>query len=170
MKRDGKSAVPFLRLVDAEAIFAALPVILMERAGHSANHRLGQEQETVMNSCVGYAAGASFATFLIHTFIGGSGIARPLLKAGDLGKCLKYTAYYCWHMVTVLSFAMSIGLGYAAWRGERALAIFVLLLAAAFCVLSLGMVIRFRIHPGLMPQWMLFLIITILLAIGIFGH
>jgi len=120
-----------------------------------------------MNSCVGYAACATFMTFLIHTLIGGSRIARPL-RASELPRVPKYTTYYCWHMVTVMLFAMPLGLAYAAWTEERALAIFLFFLAAGFCVLSLGMVIAFRVHPRRMPQWLLFMVITTLLAIGIF--
>src|SRR6478735_10545487 len=63
-----------------------------------------------MNPWLGAAALAAFSTFLIHTFVGGRLIARPLLAARDLPRVPRLTVYYCWHMVSLLLFGMAVAL------------------------------------------------------------
>ena len=121
-----------------------------------------------MDPWTGAAAIAAFATFLIHTILGGREIATPLLAATDLHRIPKYTSYYCWHMVTIVLFAMAAGLAWGGWAGDRALVVALFALAVAFCVLSLAMVRAFRVSPWHMPQWSLFLLIALLSGIGAF--
>jgi hypothetical protein len=122
-----------------------------------------------MNTWILAAAVAAFATFLIHTFLGGREIATPLLAAQDLPRIPKCTSYYCWHLVTIVLLFMALALGWGAWGGERVLVAAVLLLSVAFCLLSLGMVAAFRVSPWLMPQWSLFLVVALLAGIGLAG-
>lgn len=122
-----------------------------------------------MNAWILAAAAAAFATFLIHTFLGGREIATPLLAARDLRRIPKYTSYYCWHLVTIVLLFMALALAWGAWSGERALVLAVLLLSVSFCLLSLGMVAAFRVSPWQMPQWTLFLVISVLAGVGLAG-
>jgi hypothetical protein len=122
----------------------------------------------IMDPWTGAAAVAAFATFLIHTVLGGREIATPLLAAGDLARIPKFTSYYCWHMVTIVLFAMAAGLAWGGWTGDRAMIIAVFALAVAFCALSIAMVRAFRVSPWHMPQWSLFLVIAILSGVGAF--
>lgn len=123
---------------------------------------------TIMDPWTGAASLAAFATFLIHTFFGGRKIAAPLLAAEGLRRIPKYTSYYCWHMVTIVLFAMAAGLAWGAWSGDRAMVVAVFALAAAFCILSIAMVRAFRVSPWHMPQWSFFLVIAMLSGPGAF--
>ncbi|MDJ1158131.1 hypothetical protein QNA08_07790 [Chelatococcus sp. SYSU_G07232] len=112
------------------------------------------------------AALLSAATALIHTFLGGREIAVPLLAARDLAPVPKLTAYYCWHMVTLLLFAMAVGFALAAAGRGEGLATGLTILAALFALLSLGLVVGYRVNPWHMPQWALFLPIALCGALG----
>ena len=46
--------------------------------------------------------------FGLHVFMGGREVAAPLLAARDLGKRAKYVQYYCWHLVSISLFLMSV--------------------------------------------------------------
>ena len=114
------------------------------------------------------AAVVSAATCGVHTFVGGRVIAGPLLAAGDLRTVPKVTAYYCWHMVTIVLAAMAMGFGWAATNPRGAtLACFLAGLAAAFALLNLGLAVAWRLHPlrGL-PQWIFFVLIA---GLGVAG-
>lgn len=122
-----------------------------------------------MNPWLVAAASAAFVTFLIHTVVGGREIARPLLAARDLARIPRLTAYYCWHMVTLLLLAMALALAWAAGQANTALVVLVTLLAFGFAALSLFLVLRYRVRPWLLPQWSLFLVIGVLGSLGLRG-
>jgi len=121
-----------------------------------------------VNKWILAASAAAFATFLIHTLLGGWKIARPLLASRDLQRVPRYTCYFCWHMVTILLLAMSMALAWSAANHDRPVAMLVFLLAVAFCLLSAGMVIVLKVRPWRMPQWSLFALIAILAGTGLF--
>jgi hypothetical protein len=114
------------------------------------------------------AAFASAATCAVHTFVGGRVIAGPLLAAGDLRTVPKVTAYFCWHMVTIVLAAMTVGFGWAAANPRGAvLAWFLVGLAMAFALLNLGLGYLWRLHPlRRLPQWMFFVLIA---GLGVAG-
>lgn len=120
-----------------------------------------------MNSWLVAAAVAAFLTFLIHTLVGGREIAAPLLAARGLAHIPRLTAYYCWHMVTILLLAMALTLAWAAWQANPPLVVLMSLLAFAFAALSLFLVLRFRVRPWYLPQWSLFLVIGAFAALGL---
>jgi len=120
-----------------------------------------------MNPWLVAAALAAFATFVIHTVVGGRLIAGPLLAARDLARVPRLTAYYCWHMVTILLLAMTFALAWAARYANPPLVALVLLLAIAFTVLSLALVIAYQVRPWHLPQWALFLIVAVLSGLGL---
>lgn len=115
------------------------------------------------------AAGiVSLTTCAVHVVLGGAEIARPLLQADGLARIPKLTAYYCWHMVTILLFAMALAYGYAAAvPGNMALAVATTGLSAAFAVLSLGLALGTRTRLTHLPQWVFFVAITALAAPGL---
>ena len=120
-----------------------------------------------MNIFLAIAALLSLVTWAIHTFVGGPHAARPLL-ASKLGPMAKYTNYYCWHLVTLTLFAMAAGFGYAAVVPEgRDVAILLTILSAGFAVWSLILVGISRRSPVELPQWILFIAITIPAVAGI---
>jgi hypothetical protein len=60
------------------------------------------------------AAATAFFTWMMHTFVGGVSVARPLLADQGLPKAAKWLAYYCWHLVTLLIGALAAALAAAA--------------------------------------------------------
>lgn len=122
-----------------------------------------------MNKLLFAAAILSAVTAGIHFWAGGHDVVDPLLAARDLTEAAKFTAYYCWHMVSVLLVAMSIGFGYAALSagGGRALAIALVALCAAFVLLSLWVGFVSGLGPWQLPQWVLFLPIGLLGCLGL---
>ena len=120
-----------------------------------------------MNPWLGAAALAAFSTFLVHTFVGGRLIARTLLAARDLPRVPRLTVYYCWHMVSLLLLGMAVALAWAACHASPALVVASGALAAAFAVLSLGLIAAWRVNPWHMPQWTLFLVIAALSGLGL---
>lgn len=98
------------------------------------------------------------ATAGIHFFLGGPEIARPLLQARDIGAIAKHTNYYCWHLVTITLAAMAIGFIHAAATpGAHSSAVTWTVLAFAFAVWNIGLILWKRLSPRHMVQWVLFL-------------
>ena len=120
-----------------------------------------------MNTPLLAGAVLSLATWAIHLVLGGRDIARPLLEA-NLAPVPKLTAYYCWHLVTIVLFAMSGAYAYAAWvPGGRDVAILVTGLSVAFAAWSGLLVASRHPHPLELPQWILFLGIAATAAYGL---
>lgn len=120
-----------------------------------------------MNLWLAAAAAVAFATFLIHTVIGGREIARPLLAARDLAHIPRLTAYYCWHMVTLLLLGMSAALAWAAGHANTPLVVLMTALAVAFTGLSFALIAAYRVRPWYLPQWSLFAAIAVLAGMGL---
>lgn len=103
------------------------------------------------------AGGVSALNALIHIFAGGKEVAKPLLSSTDLGTVPRLTAYFCWHITTIVLVAMAAGF---LWLGyhpdDTSLAILLTGLAGAFALLSLGLVRVHRVGPLALPQWILF--------------
>ncbi len=114
------------------------------------------------------AAALSLFTAGVHLFAGGAAVARPLLASRELDPVVKYTAYYCWHLVSLVLVAMPIGFGVGAVREEsRELAVLMTALAAAFGLLSVWLVVWTRLGKWRLPQWALFVPIALLGAVGL---
>ena len=112
-----------------------------------------------------FAAGLlSGATCLLHFFAGGPETVPPLLSAKELGTRPKFTAYYCWHLVTLMLATMSAGFLFAALGGAES--VLWTLLASASMFWSLGMIVKYKLRPTEFPQWMLFAPIAICGVIG----
>jgi len=114
------------------------------------------------------AAGAtSFAITLLHLFGGGPTVALPLLAAKDLDDVAKYINYYCWHLVSIClmlmaaSFAWS-GLVVTAWEA----ALLGTVMAMAFCMWGIALVIIKQQQFRAMPQGWFFLPVAVLGLVG----
>ena len=120
-----------------------------------------------MNGFLLAAAIAGFITCGIHVTAGGRDIARPLLAARDLADVPKLTHYYCWHLVTIVLFALGVAFLWAAYDpGAAELAWFATAIALAFMIWGLALVVWKRQPTRLMPQWTLFAVIA---ALGLAG-
>jgi hypothetical protein len=113
-------------------------------------------------------AGTSAAfTALVHTFLGGKFVARPLLASQELPRVSLYTNYYCWHIVTIVLFSMS-GMYFFADRYPESieLAWLATFFAALFVFWNGLMVITHKLRFKRFPQWAL---ISPTAALGIVG-
>ena len=106
---------------------------------------------------------ASAVTFVVHTFVGGRFVARPLLADRSLPRASKWLNYYCWHVTTVLIGAMTMAFAWMAFTGlVAALAAVLASIAAANAALSAGVAVRARIHPLRFPSTTLFAAVSAL--------
>lgn len=120
-----------------------------------------------MNMALLSAAGLSLACWAVHTFVGGREVARPLLDA-KMASVPKYTSYYCWHLVTIVLLAMTAAFAYGAVAPTgKDVAVFALGLSIAFSIWSLVLVVWKRQRLLQLPQWLLFLVISVVAAAGI---
>lgn len=116
---------------------------------------------------IGAAGILSLATALIHIFLGGREIAKPLL-ASELKRVPKYTNYYCWHMVSIIlvtmagCYALAL-LSPVGWP----LAVLATFLAWAFAIWSFVLMVGTKSRVIELPQWILFVSIGIP---GLLGH
>ncbi|MEO1613273.1 MAG: hypothetical protein AAFU55_13115, partial [Pseudomonadota bacterium] len=119
-----------------------------------------------LNAPLAAAAGLSALTACVHAFLGGRDVAKPLLEA-DMARAPKLTNYYCWHIVTIVLVAMTLGFAYAATAPSAvASAVTWTLIAAAFAIWSVALFLWKRMHPFALPQWALFAPIA---ALGVWG-
>lgn len=105
---------------------------------------------------------------LLHIF-GGGPVTVPQLVTGndDSGMVGRMTAYYCWHIVTIIIAAQALAFWMAAGSVEaHDLALFASSGALLFAVWSLAMIAIYRLKPLLFPQWVLFFPVA---AIGFAG-
>jgi hypothetical protein len=109
------------------------------------------------------AAVMSAVAFCVHTFIGGPRVAGPLLSSSHLPLASKWLNYYCWHIATVLLFAMAAGFSYSAVHPRRPeLPAFLVALSGALCILSVMVALKGKIHPLRFPSTSLFAVVAIL--------
>ena len=121
----------------------------------------------VFNLGFATAAVLSLITFGVHTFVGGRFAARPLLAATDFHKASRWLNYFTWHMVTVMLLFMAAGFGWAATSPDHFdVAVLLMLMAAVFSPLCIGVAFKGGIAPWRFPASWLFLLI---LAAGLWG-
>lgn len=120
-----------------------------------------------MNSWFLAAAFAAAVTCLVHLLAGGRFVAGPLLRAEGLGQVARYTAYYCWHLVTIVLAGMTLAfLRAGLFAGGREVAAASLLFAACALAWNLALIQRFGLSWFRFPQWMLFGLICLLGGAG----
>ena len=120
-----------------------------------------------MNTYLLLAMGTSALVCLMHIFGGGPQVVGPLLKS-EMADVPKYLNYYCWHLVTLTLVFMTVGFLLAALSpNEFILALLMTVLAGSFAVWSLALVLWKRQSLWEMPQWLLFLPITVFGALGL---
>ena len=121
-----------------------------------------------MNGFLFGATVLSLLTFGAHVFAGGPAVARPLLRSKDLDPIARYTNFYCWHLVSIMLAAMVAGFALGAFRpASHELAVLMTVLAGSFCVWSVVLIVWKHRRPLDLPQWALFLPITVLGVLGL---
>lgn len=114
------------------------------------------------------AAIAAVVTFALHTWLAGPSVAGPLLRSRDMHDVAKYTNYYCWHLVTITLLVMAGCFAWAAFDPEGVeLAWVAFILSVTFMLWSLFLVGWKRQSFRYMPQWALFLVISVFAGFGL---
>lgn len=114
------------------------------------------------------AAFVSFAWFLVHIFVGGKQVARPLL-ASDADPLVLQTLYLCWHLTSVTIAVVAILFGMAAWLATPAYGVAALILAAGFALVGIGVVPLRDWSYKIVPQGWLFVPVVALAALGLWA-
>ena len=105
----------------------------------------------------------SVVTFIVHTFIGGPRVAKPLLENEDLPKASKWLNYYTWHITTIFTFLMGGAYAYVALHPDRPeLVVFLTILTGSFSLLSIAVALKGNINPFRVPSTSLFAIVCLL--------
>ncbi|MCF6236328.1 MAG: hypothetical protein L3J70_08180 [Gammaproteobacteria bacterium] len=105
----------------------------------------------------------SFITFVVHTFIGGPLVAKPLLENKDLPIASKWLNYYTWHITTIFTLLMGGAYGYVALNPMNTeLVFFLTILTGAFSCLSAVVALKGSINPFRFPSTSLFAIVCLL--------
>lgn len=115
------------------------------------------------------AAGASsFVITLLHLFGGGPQVAAPTLASKELDAVVKYLNYYCWHLVSI---CLALMAGAFAWSGLAGdaweAAVLGTIMAGAFCIWGLALVMIKKQRFRDMPQGWFFLPVAVLGLCGI---
>ncbi len=99
----------------------------------------------------------SIVTFLVHTFIGGIYVARPLLADKNLPVASKWLNYYCWHVTSIMIVFLGIGFWLCQQDQENSVMIgFLAALSTASAILSAAVALKGRINPLRFPSTSLF--------------
>ncbi len=121
-----------------------------------------------MNLSLVIAGVLAFAVCLIHLILGGREIVRPFLAADQLPTGLRYTMYFCWHLVSLSLAGMAAAFLMAARPGGPAsLAAFATVGAASFALLNFAMNARLRLSFAQHPQGFLFVPVATFGAAGL---
>ncbi|MGB0506323.1 MAG: hypothetical protein ACPGGK_09010 [Pikeienuella sp.] len=109
------------------------------------------------------AAGVlSAAITAIHIFAGGADVAQPLLATREMDRTVKYTVYYCWHLVSFSLALMAAGfIASGAFGASDDLAILMTALAVGFTLWGLILPPRVGQSYKEMPQGWLFLPVAV---------
>ena len=105
----------------------------------------------------------SFITFVVHTFIGGPRVAKPLLENTNLPIASKWLNYYTWHITTIFTLLMGGAYAYVALNPEKSeLVVFLTILTGSFSILSAVVAIKGQINPFRFPSTSLFASVCLL--------
>lgn len=115
----------------------------------------------------GTAGALATVWFVVHVFVGGKEIARPLLQADSLDALVRHTQYLCWHFTTVAIAAIAGFFLIATLQGALAFATAATILASGFFVVGVGLVVAMGESHLRLPQGWLFLPVA---ALGLWGH
>ncbi|MGB0926881.1 MAG: hypothetical protein ACPGVA_06715 [Pikeienuella sp.] len=113
------------------------------------------------------AAALSFATLIIHVFVGGPEIAAPVDATDALSPVVRATNFYCWHIVTITIAGMTAAYGLSAQGLLPGAAMLATAYALGFTGWSVALIIMRRLPWLEMGQWVLFGPITVLGVIGL---
>lgn len=103
------------------------------------------------------AAVVSTACCALHTIAGGHEAVRPLMAAAALDQTVRFTLYYCWHLVTIAIAWLAVAFALAAVGRDARTAAHATILSATFAAWDLLMIALHGLSPITHGQWILFL-------------
>lgn len=106
------------------------------------------------------------ATSAIHAFGGGPEINAPV-QASELSPMVRAISAVIWHALTALFLIFAGALAWASYARNEALVWTVLAVCLAFVALFVGIGIASLANLTTMPQWVIFLAISAVLAVGL---
>ncbi|MEM7694689.1 MAG: hypothetical protein AAF318_09575 [Pseudomonadota bacterium] len=113
------------------------------------------------------AALVAAATLTIHIAMGGADTVKPLL-ASDLSESPRATLYLVWHISTAVLVAMALAFAAAALvPSAKALGAAATALSALFVLANVWAILRLRVPPKVLPQWIFFSSMAALGGLGI---
>jgi hypothetical protein len=108
-------------------------------------------------------AAISLGLIVLHFISGGREVVRPLLASRELPSDVIHILYLCWHLVTIMLAASVVAyLGAAFDPAFRPYALAATVIASAIAVWSFALVVWKRQKHREMPQWIAFLMLTLL--------
>lgn len=120
-----------------------------------------------MSSLSFVLAGALSAVwFVVHFFIGGREIARPLMHSAAIDTLVRHTQYLCWHFTSFTIAAIAGFFFWSAYSGVSAFAAAGTVLASGFVLVGVGLVFGLRERHLTLPQGWLFLPVA---GLGLYG-
>ena len=112
---------------------------------------------------LGAAAVSTLTALVVHTFVGGEFVARPLLADTSLPRASKWVNYYCWHIATVMMVYLATAFAWLAFATAPAAVIaFLSSFTTVLSCLSAAVAMRGGIHPLRLPATSLFALTSIL--------
>jgi len=111
------------------------------------------------------AAALMGLTVLVHAFLGGPEVYTPI-RSSLLDPQLIAVLSVIWHGVTVVLFAMTLGLIWMVRHHSPALALIIAGIQVGFAALFIGYGLSDLGTLAPMPQWIIFLLIPALMALG----
>lgn len=118
-----------------------------------------------------FAAALSVAMAWGHVVVAGRFVVRPLLDDAALSPQVRWLAYFCWHVVTVLAVGMAFGFAVVA-LDVAPFALAVHLCAVALCCAALGFAVAVRGSLSLrsFPPPLIFLFVSVVAMVGVLTH
>ena len=107
--------------------------------------------------------------FLVHLFLGGKQIARPLLATTELDPVVRDVQYLCWHFTSVGIVGIAVFFVLAAIGWGEAYAVAGTFLAAGFTATGVALVVKQGAQHLAVPQGWLFLPIAALGVVGLWA-
>ncbi len=119
-----------------------------------------------MNKWMLTAAGLLFLTTGVHVFLGGPEIHVPIQES-DLHPAVRAVGAVVWHAVTVMLLVFGAGCAWLARNPNAPMAWLMIATQLGFVGLFIGYGMALLGNLTVMPQWIIFGLISAIMAMGI---
>lgn len=119
-----------------------------------------------MNKWMMIASGLLFLTTGVHVFLGGPEIHVPIQES-DLNPAVRAVGAVVWHGVTVVLLVFGVGCAWLARNPNTPMAWLMIVTQLGFVGLFMGYGMVLLGNLTVMPQWIIFGLISAVIAMGI---